>query len=413
MRIRALSATMLALCALAAASCGADPDEPAATTTAPSTTAVTASTTTPTSASTTAPPSSFDGLVTGIAAGITTCASTADGRAYCWGANFAGQVGDGTVTDRSTPVLVEGLDGPATAIGTGGGTTCAVTATGGAYCWGVNAYGQLGDGTTAERNTPVPVEGLDGPATTISTSGETTCAVTTSGHTYCWGRNTEGQVGDGTTTDRATPRRVEGIDGPAATVSVGHGSGCVVTTTGSAWCWGANAYGQLGDGTTTDRTAPTQVQGLDGPVTTISAFGVTTCAVATTGSAWCWGLDVADPSAVAGTPPTQVQGLDGPATTISSGVTICAVTTTGSAWCWGANAFGQIGDGTTTDRATPVQVQVQGLDGPATTIRSLEGSTCAVTSTGGVYCWGKNSAGQLGIGTVTDLEATPQRVGTA
>ena len=146
------------------------------------------------------------------ASGLHTCGLTiVTGAAYCWGANGSGQLGDGTMTNRSSPVLVQAPAGVSlAAVGAGDFHTCGVTATGAAYCWGANGSGQLGDGTnTTNRLTPVLVQAPAGVSFAAVTAGAVhTCGVTAAGTAFCWGRNVEGQLGDGTTTDRLTPVRV-------------------------------------------------------------------------------------------------------------------------------------------------------------------------------------------------------------
>ena len=173
--------------------------------------------------------------------------------------NAYGQLGDGTTTNRLTPVDVSGLTSGVQAITGGGLHTCALTTAGGVKCWGYNAFGQLGDGTTADRSTPVDVVGLTNGVRAIDTGGDHACALTTAGGTKCWGNNTYGQLGDGTTTDRWTPVEIGSLFNGVKAIAAGGGFTCALTTSSSIKCWGYNAYGQLGDGTTTDRWTPVDV----------------------------------------------------------------------------------------------------------------------------------------------------------
>ena len=159
-------------------------------------------------------PSAWNFQIASIATGaLHTCAVTTSGGVKCWGYNAYGQMGDGTTTNRTTPVNVSGLTSGVASISAGTHHTCAVTTSGGAKCWGYNAYGQMGDGTFdyADRTTPVDVSGLTSGVASISTGALHTCAVTTSGGAKCWGYNQDGQLGDGTTTDSSTPVDVSGI----------------------------------------------------------------------------------------------------------------------------------------------------------------------------------------------------------
>jgi alpha-tubulin suppressor-like RCC1 family protein len=187
-----------------------------------------------------------------------TCGLTSAGTAYCWGDNSYGQIGDGTTTQRLTPVAVQG-GLVFTALTGGGQHTCGRTSAGAAYCWGYNATGALGDGTSGpNRLTPVAVQG--GLVFTALTAGFIhTCGLTSAGAAYCWGDNSYGQLGDGTGTYRLTPVAVQGgLVFTALTGGVSHT--CGLTSAGAAYCWGWNGPGQLGDGTWgTNRLTPVAV----------------------------------------------------------------------------------------------------------------------------------------------------------
>ena len=220
-----------------------------------------------------------------------TCALTSVGGIKRWGRNSEGQLGDGTTTDRATPVDVVGLIGGVAAVSAGGSRTCALTTAGGIKCWGSNNRGQLGDGTTTDRLTPVDVSGLTSGVAAISTAIVHTCAVTTAGGLKCWGLNSEGQLGDGTTTDRLTPVDVTGLTSGVTAISTGNAHTCALTTAGGIKCWGSNSEGQLGDGTTTQRLTRVDVAGLTSGVAAVSAESTHTCAVTTAGGLKCWGLN--------------------------------------------------------------------------------------------------------------------------
>jgi alpha-tubulin suppressor-like RCC1 family protein len=182
-----------------------------------------------------------------------TCALTSTGVVECWGANESGELGDGTTTRRTQPVTVGGLDAPAAQVDAGGaGHTCALTTAGGVECWGRNRYGQLGDGTTTDRSSPVEVSGLQSGVTQIAVGGDHVCALTDTGAIWCWGHDDNGQLGDGTTANSSVPVHVTGLGGPAAVVSAGGDHTCALMPGGGAKCWGANGNGQAGDGTMTD-----------------------------------------------------------------------------------------------------------------------------------------------------------------
>jgi len=190
-----------------------------------------------------------------------TCAVLVAGGAKCWGANFSGQLGDGTNVNRNTPVTVSGVAGRVSVIASGSEHTCALSTGGAAVCWGANFSGQLGDGTNLNRNTPVNVSGLSSGVSAIAAGSEHTCAVTVGG-VKCWGANFSGQLGDGTNVNRRTPVSVSGIAGGVSEILAGSSHTCALSTSGAMVCWGANFSGQLGDGTNLNRSTPIDVPGL-------------------------------------------------------------------------------------------------------------------------------------------------------
>jgi RHS repeat-associated protein/uncharacterized repeat protein (TIGR01451 family) len=339
------------------------------------------------------------------AGGSHTCALTTNGGGVkCWGRNYYGQVGDGTTTDRTTPVNVSGLTSGVIAIAAGYEFSCALTTSGGVKCWGWNGSGQLGDGTTTHRLAPVEVSGLTSGVTAIATGYEHTCALVTGGGVKCWGSNSNGQLGDGTTTNRTTPVNVSGLASGVTAISTDGNHTCALTTGGGVKCWGSNSDGQVGDGTTTDRTTPVNVSGLASGVAAITTGGEHTCALTTGGGVKCWGANwngpIGDGTTTLRTTPVDVSGLTSGATAIAAGIEhTCALTTGGGVKCWGLNTNGRLGDGTTTNRLVPVDVS--GLASGATAIVTGGKHTCALMTGGGVKCWGKN-LGQLGDGTTTD-----------
>jgi alpha-tubulin suppressor-like RCC1 family protein/lysophospholipase L1-like esterase len=353
--------------------------------------------------------SSGSRLATAVAisgGGTHSCALLGDGTARCWGDNNWGQLGDGTTTSRSTPVAVSGLTG-AVAISAGAYHTCALLGDGTARCWGGNYRGQLGDGTTAYRSTPVAVSGLTG-AVAISAGWDHSCAVLGNGTAWCWGWNGTGQLGDGAAADRSTPVAVSGLTGAVA-ISAGWEHSCAVLGNGTARCWGDNDWGQLGDGTTADRSTPVAVSGLTGAVA-ISARGNHSCALLGDDTARCWGRNdwgqLGDGTTADRSTPVAVSGLTGAVAISAGGNHSCALLGDDTAWCWGTNHYGQLGDGTTTNRSTPVAVS--GLTG-AVAISAGWDHSCAVLGNGTAWCWGANYYGQLGDGTTTN-RSTPVAV---
>jgi alpha-tubulin suppressor-like RCC1 family protein len=212
--------------------------------------------------------------VSGLASGVTaigagefhTCALTSGGGVKCWGYNGSGQLGDGSTTASPVPVDVSGLANGVMAISVGSEHTCALTSGGGVKCWGANWAGQLGDGSTMASPVPVDVSGLASGVTVIGAGSKHTCALTSGGGVRCWGYNYCGQLGDGSTMASSVPVDVSGLTSGVIAISNGSGSAwaaCAVvsdaTVYGALWCWGWNDYGQLGDGTTTSSSIPVHV----------------------------------------------------------------------------------------------------------------------------------------------------------
>jgi alpha-tubulin suppressor-like RCC1 family protein len=357
----------------------------------------------------TSPPGAAVTQVT--AAGRHTCVLTTGGGVKCWGYNEGGQLGDGTTTDRTTPVAVSGLTSGVAKISAGESHTCALTTGGGVKCWGYNPLGQLGDGTQTERDTPVDALGLTSGVTSITAGRAHTCALTTGGGVKCWGYNESGQLGDGTTTDRTTPVDALGLTSDVVSIAAGGHHTCALTGAGGVRCWG-EGKGQVGDGTSTQRSLAVDVLGLTSGVASIAAGWNHACALTKRGGVKCWGAnlfaELGDGTRSQRTTAVDVSGLTSGVASIAAGPShTCALTAAGGLKCWGQNDKGQLGDGTTTDRTTAVDVS--GLGGGVKGIAAGESHTCALTTGGGLKCWGGNDKGQLGDGTTTQ-RTTPVNV---
>ncbi|MFA5593623.1 MAG: hypothetical protein WC989_09970 [Micavibrio sp.] len=283
------------------------------------------------------------------------CAIATNNRLYCWGGNGGGQLGDGTTAQKNTPVAV--LNGASSgnfiSVSAGSLYTCALDAAGKAYCWGTNGSGQLGDGTTTSRTTPVLVANGAGPGTykAIKAGGDHTCGLGTDDKAYCWGRNVYGQIGDGTTTNRSVPTLVANGAGPGTykDVKAGLMSTCALGINDRAYCWGFNNTGLLGDGTTTQRTTPVLVLNGAGPgvYTAISGSGVASCGLSSDGKAYCWGTYVGDGTTSNRTTPVLVVNGAGPGRykfLSAGGAQTCGLAENNKAYCWGAGWYGQLGN---------------------------------------------------------------------
>ena len=341
-------------------------------------------------------------VVTQVAAASDhTCALTASGGVQCWGSNNLGQLGNGSATSSQIPVPVSGLSSGVVAIATAASSTCALTTSGGVECWGSNAQGQLGNGSTTDSSTPVPVTGLGSGVAAITVGAGHACAVTTLGAVNCWGLNASGQLGNNSLTNSSVPVVVNGFTGGAIAVAAGANHTCALTTSGAVRCWGSNAAGQVGNGSTTNTQIPVLVSGLSSGIASIAAGNSRSCALTLAGGVQCWGGDSA-----AGGPlpqsstPAAVSGLASGITSIALGGShICAVTASGGVQCVGRNNLGQLGNNSTTDSLAPVTPI--GLGSNAASVVAGTDDSCALTTFGEVECWGGNSAGQLGNNSTT------------
>lgn len=336
------------------------------------------------------------------------CALTDAGGVTCWGYNVSGQLGDGSTTDSFAPVAVSGLASGVTQIAAGGSHACALTSAGAVLCWGLNDKGQLGDGSTTNRSTPVQVSGLTSGVTAIAANGKSSCALTAGGELKCWGYNSKGQLGDGTTTNRSTPVTATVASGPVAAVALGFSHSCVLSTDGGVRCWGSGTFGELGDGSKTDSLTAKQVSGLTSGVASISAGLSHTCAISTAGDALCWGSNsngqIGDGTYTHAPTPVTVPGFEKKTASISPASShTCATTIDGAAYCWGNNSSGQLGDGTVAPHLTPGPVT--GLTSGLVDTDGGNNLSCALHSDGSVSCWGFNDRGQ--VGRVTNYSLNP------
>ncbi len=308
-------------------------------------------------------------------------------------ASILDATGTGTITDDDLAIS-------SVRLAAGGLHTCALTTAGGAKCWGSDYSGALGDGHfSTSRATAVDVVGLSSGVAAISAGSEFTCAVTTSGGAQCWGANDFGQLGDGSGEFKATPVPVVGLSSGVVSITTGLYHACALTSSGAVKCWGGNNLGQLGDGTTTSHPTPVSVVGLSDGVTAINAGSSRTCAVTTSGAAMCWGAlgQGSEPVSAPELTPVSVSGLSGPVAAVGVGIFhACALTIIGGVECWGEGILGQLGDGRSASSAEPVPVT--GLSTGVVSIAAGFSHTCALMTSGTVECWGTNTFG-FGDGT--------------
>lgn len=340
-----------------------------------------------------------------------TCGLASDGDIYCWGRNDSGQLGIGSSDEAAhpKPVLVSGKLKVAF-ISANGDQTCALTATGVAYCWGENKFGQLGNGTLVSAVSPVPVSG-DLKFKTLSVGATHTCGLTISGAAYCWGGNWHGQLGIGTMDGEerypcchTSPVPVAGGLSFSSVQADGIHT-CGLTLAGNAWCWGNHKnFGQLGIGDVDlrDRPAPVQVSG-NLRFSSISV-GIPSCGIVSDGTAYCWGGGPVPELGIK----SSTERLDRPVVVpgklkferIASGAFFaCGIAREGFVYCWGYNRYGQIGNGSTESFDNPQLVsQELRFKVVMTGGNEFSGHACGITTDGEVLCWGDNRWGQVGNG---------------
>ena len=331
----------------------------------------------------------------------------------CWGSNSYGALGAACDYRHCRPVAVPGLTS-IKALATGNAHSCALTGAGAVACWGSNLFGQVGPGCAREScPQPVVVTGL-GLASAIAAGDGFSCAVTNAFGVKCWGLDGNGQLGDGGRcgTPCPEPVSVTGRTSNVVAISAGGVHACALTDQGGVKCWGYNAEGQLGDGRACGyiECLPTNVVGLSSGVVAFDAGGSHTCALKASGGVTCWGFSAYGQLGGGGQScewpscllPGDVPSLRGGVASISAGEAhTCAVTTGGGVKCWGLDAFGGVSGspGTCPQDECAVPIDVSGLGGSVAAVAAGGDYSCALLVGGGVKCWGWNVVEQLGDGT--------------
>jgi len=315
----------------------------------------------------------------------------ADGTVWTWGTNANGQLGDGTTIPKESPVQVSGLS-QVISVNGGWAHTVALKADGTVWTWGENTFGQLGDGTKTNRNIPTAVNGLSG-VVEAKAGVSHTVALKDDGTVWCWGSNESGMLGDGTDEDRATPVQVTGLS-DVINVDAGMVHTVALKSDGTVWCWGYNYNGQLGNGTTTESETPVQVNGLTG-VVKIKAGAGHNLALKGDGTLWAWGNNesgqLGNGNQIDQTVPVAISTLNDIASFDAASTHSMVLKNDGSIRAWGNNDYGQLGDGTTTSRSEPVLVaEITGI----TALGSSDFYSIAVDENGIIWEWGAKSLAQ-------------------
>lgn len=341
-------------------------------------------------------------VVAGAGTAASAVAAAAPG-AYAFGYNPWGELGDGTRAEQVLPVPVSGLPGTVRQLSAGAATSAALLSDGTVWTWGDNTFGALGNGTSGGSvSTPQRVAGLSGiTQIAVGTGDRDIYAVRSDGSLWAWGDNGAGELGNGTTVSHFNPIQVPGLTG-ISQMSAGPDYALALRSDGTVRAWGNNSNGYLGDGTTTSRLAPVQVRGLTG-ISQVSASGAS-FAVRSDGTLFAWGLNADGVLGMQGgffVTPAAVPGLSGVRKVASNGTaTLAVVGIGGRVWAWGDNTHGVLGDGSTTSRLNPEPL---GLSGITQVAVSIGWNSAAVRSDGTLWTWGDNSDGELGIGNDSTL----------
>jgi alpha-tubulin suppressor-like RCC1 family protein len=343
-----------------------------------------------------------------------------DGTVWAWGENGSGELGDGTTLSRSRPAQVAGLTAVIALAAGGGGHTLAVRRDGTVWAWGKNSDGQLGDGTSVTSLRPVQVKDLAG-VTAVAAGYAYSMALRSDGTVWTWGWNAWGMLGDGTDTDHQLPQQVPGLKGIVA-ITAGPTHAFALTREGVVWAWGENGRGQLGDSSMVERWSPVMTRNLSGVVMVAAGdYPSHSLAVRQDGTVWAWGDNSAgqlgDGSAPTRSAPTAVPGMTDVAAVSTANDFIASHTLAlkqdGTVWAWGENQAGELGDGTTKTRSTPAQVpgltDVIAIATAGGASDAGGGNSAALKRDGSVWEWGNNFFGQLGDGT-TSSRLTPAQV---
>ena len=403
------------------------------------------------------------------------------GIGYCWGKNSVGELGNGTTNDTNTPVAIATgessaipVDAYLVSISTGTaydgqGASCAVDRIGNAYCWGDGEAGNFGNGTNSVTSAyPVKVvKGgfsaipLNSKLIKIGTTNNSSCAIDDSGNAYCWGDNTQGQLGNGTSQNESYAVLVSKggqsaipVGDRITDISVGSLYTCALDQYGKAFCWGYSSAGQCGSGDYEDNLYPTAVAtnpstessslSASAIVTQISASANTTCptnelntcAIDSNGDGYCWGSNNAGQlginslliqnspyplSVLAGISPSAIPA-SAKFSKISAGSGVSCAIADGLGYCWGNNSYGELGNNTTISSSYPVAISTTGAITESTVLRDISvadygiddsinnGLGCAVDIGNNFYCWGNNTYGQLGNGVTGVDSSAPVKV---
>jgi alpha-tubulin suppressor-like RCC1 family protein len=331
-----------------------------------------------------------------------TCAINTGHSLYCWGRNENGQVGDGNTDTPHLGLHRVGAAGAWSSVSAGTYHTCGITTAKNLYCWGNNEYGEVGDGDTDSPHLGLYRVGAAGVWSTVSTGSYHTCGITTAKNLYCWGRNENGEVGDGNTDNPHLGLYRVGAAGVWSTVNAGAYHTCGITTAKNLYCWGYNGHGEVGDGNTDNPHLGLYRVGAAGVWASVTAGYGHTCGITTAKNLYCWGYnddaEVGDGTQITPRLGLYRVGAAGVWSTVNAGdYHTCGITTAKNFYCWGNNGSGQVGDGNTDN--PHLGLYRVGAAGVWASANPGGFHTCGITSAENLYCWGYNADGQVGDGT--------------
>lgn len=382
---------------------------------------------------------SLDSIVEISAGGDHSCALRADGRGFCWGSGESGQLGSGALTSSSSALAVDlsalRSKGSLKQAALGASHSCAVSAGAKVYCWGDGAQGRLGNGGATSRLAPAEIslraQDLGAQFVAVGAGTDHSCGLAASGEIFCWGRNNFGQLGVGGFVDSLTPQKISTSEiadfSGFKALSVGGFHACALDARGQVHCWGYGIYGQIGDGTNSNRTRPTLVNTEDlaqwSGFTDLGAGDLHSCAVSADGGAYCWGYgangrmghgNLADKTFPTAVSTDLLESFLGFQKIRPGKEHTCGTTLEGGAYCWGSAVQGQLGDGERSAKMLPVAVDTSFIE-DFTEFLTLDAGrehNCAVTSQARAHCWGSGDHGKIGDGGLT-LRVRPHQPNTS
>ena len=333
-----------------------------------------------------------------------------DGKVWGWGYNSLGFLGNNSTISKLTPVSIHGVNKTFCSIGSGEYHSFALDKNGRVWCWGYNNAGQLGDNSITQRNTPVSIHGANKTFCSIATNGGThSISIDKNGKIWSWGLNTYGQLGNNSTVSNRTPVSIHGANKTFCSIDGNVQFSVSIDKNGRIWCWGYNSNGQLGDNTVISKNTPVSILGTNKTFCSISvgnhyaSTGNHVIAIDKNGRIWSWGQSafgsLGDNSNIDKCTPVSIHGVNKTFCSIASGNQhSMAIDKNGRIWCWGYNSNGQLGDNSITTKRTPVSIH--GVNKTFCQISAGYWHSIGIDKNGNIWSWGYNSNGQLGVNSV-------------